>query len=343
MRVCQPACMATSSGSASVSLPTPFAQPPMPSWQSACISNPIPMAQFREFLAQDVEQNQPTTEESSTLAQVVARRMTPEQQADHIRDRTWHRSEMEKRRRMAQPGWKAAMEAQGTSLIQQQERVTQALLRSGQTPPTAPGMQPLTTIGLPSQRPRSLQWPQRTRMRRQLSQLLRLLIPRNGMRGGIFRRVPAAATELLFRARQSIFQPSTALSKADASNPVCVEYGQMKSSLCVNAQTPAFFSFRVSRFYRPHGATRRSVMSTHTHIAHSLRQLHVRTWHRRVGSNRQQRRVSALHCWRVLRPLWSFLKCSNVSALSSLRSLLKCTNLSGGEKSTWRCQCGSLF
>ena len=134
------------SGSAPVSLPTPIAQPPMPSWQSACISNPILMAQLHEFLAQDVEQNQPAIEESSTLPQAVAQRMTPEQQASHIRDRTWHRSEMEKRRRMAQPGWKAAMEAQGTSLIQQQERVTQALLRSGQTPPTAPGMQPLTTI-----------------------------------------------------------------------------------------------------------------------------------------------------------------------------------------------------
>ena len=103
------------------------------------------MAQLPEFLAQDVEQNQPATEESSTLSQAVAQRMTPEQQTDHIRDRTWRRSEMEKRRRMAQPGWKAAMEAQGTSLIQQQERVAQALLRSGETPPTALGMQPLAT------------------------------------------------------------------------------------------------------------------------------------------------------------------------------------------------------
>ena len=69
------------------------------------------MEQLHEFLGQDVEQNQPA-QEHSTLPQAVAQCMTPEQQVDHIRDRTWHQSEMEKRRRMAQPGWKAAMEAQ---------------------------------------------------------------------------------------------------------------------------------------------------------------------------------------------------------------------------------------
>ena len=52
---------------------------------------------------------------------------------------------MEKRRRMAQPGWKSAMEAQQTSLIQQQERVRQALSTSS-TPLTAPGKHPLSPI-----------------------------------------------------------------------------------------------------------------------------------------------------------------------------------------------------
>ena len=52
---------------------------------------------------------------------------------------------MEKRRRMAQPRWKTAKEAQDIALMQQQERVRQAL-RSASTPPTAPGMQPLTSI-----------------------------------------------------------------------------------------------------------------------------------------------------------------------------------------------------
>ena len=140
-----PACTATSSGSALVSLPTPIAQPPMPSWQSVCISNPIPLEQLREFLAQDVEQNLPVPEERSTLPQAVAHRMTQQQQTDHIRDRTWHQSEMERRRRMAQPGWKSAMEAQQTVLIQQQERVCQ-VLSSSSTPPTTPGMHPLSLI-----------------------------------------------------------------------------------------------------------------------------------------------------------------------------------------------------
>ena len=103
------------------------------------------MEQLHEFLAQDVEQNLPVPEERSTLPQAVAQRMTQQQQMDRIHDRTWHKSEMEKRCRMAQPGWKAAMEAQDISLMQQQERVRQAL-RSASTPPTAPGMQTLTSI-----------------------------------------------------------------------------------------------------------------------------------------------------------------------------------------------------
>ena len=52
---------------------------------------------------------------------------------------------MEKRRRMAQPGWKATREAQDLALIQQQERVRQALSNAS-TPPTAPGMHTLTSI-----------------------------------------------------------------------------------------------------------------------------------------------------------------------------------------------------
>ena len=64
---------------------------------------------------------------------------------DHFQDRTWHKSEMEKRRRMAQSGWKAAREAQDIALIQQQERVRQAL-SSASTPPTAPGMHTLSPI-----------------------------------------------------------------------------------------------------------------------------------------------------------------------------------------------------
>ena len=40
--------------------------------QSACIQHPIPMEQLHEFLAQDVEQNQ-LTQEQSTLPQAVLR------------------------------------------------------------------------------------------------------------------------------------------------------------------------------------------------------------------------------------------------------------------------------
>ena len=102
------------------------------------------MEQLHELPAQDVEQNQPA-EEQSTLPQAVAQRMTSEQQVDHIRDRTWRQSEMEKRRRMAQPGWKTAMEAQDALFAQHQQQVMQ-VQRSNQPPPTAPGMHTLTTI-----------------------------------------------------------------------------------------------------------------------------------------------------------------------------------------------------
>ena len=75
------------------------------------------MEQLHELIAQDVEQKVPVPEERSTLPKAVAQRVTQEQQMDHIHDRTWHKSEMEKRRRMAQPGWKASMEAQELSLM----------------------------------------------------------------------------------------------------------------------------------------------------------------------------------------------------------------------------------
>ena len=101
-----PACMAVAPCSAPVSLPAP-----MPSWQTGCIQQPVPITQLEEFLAQVVEQNSPP-EEQSTLVQAVARYVDSVQQAEHIRDRTWHRQEVEQRRRMAQPGWKTAMESQ---------------------------------------------------------------------------------------------------------------------------------------------------------------------------------------------------------------------------------------
>ena len=47
-------------------------QPPIPSWQTGCIQQPVPITQLEEFLAQDVEQKSPP-EEHSTLVQAVAR------------------------------------------------------------------------------------------------------------------------------------------------------------------------------------------------------------------------------------------------------------------------------
>ena len=76
---------------------------------------------FEELLAQDVEQNSPP-EEQSTLVQAAACDMDSVQQAEHTRDQTWHRQEVEKRRRMAQPAWKTAMDAQQTLLASHQQR-----------------------------------------------------------------------------------------------------------------------------------------------------------------------------------------------------------------------------
>ena len=102
------------------------------------------MEQLHEFLAQDVEQNQPA-EEQSTLAQAVAQEMTPAKQVERIRDRTWHQSDMEKRRRMAQPTWKDAMVAQDALLAQHQKRVME-LQRPNPSQQTSSGMQTLSTI-----------------------------------------------------------------------------------------------------------------------------------------------------------------------------------------------------
>ena len=71
--------------------------------------------------------------------------MTPAEQAEHISDRTWHKQEMEKRRRMAQPAWKDVMEAQEALLASHQQRVM-ATQRIIQHPPTLPAMHSLTSI-----------------------------------------------------------------------------------------------------------------------------------------------------------------------------------------------------
>ena len=116
----------------------------MPSWQTGRIQQPVPIAQPEELLAQDGEQTSPP-EEQSTLVQAVARDMDSVQQAEHIRDRTWHRQEVEKRRRMAQPGWKTALEAQQNLLASHQQRVM-AGQPAFNPPPTTVVMPPLTSI-----------------------------------------------------------------------------------------------------------------------------------------------------------------------------------------------------
>ena len=93
-----------------------------------CIQQPVPLAQLEDFLAQDIEQNS-LPEEQSTLVHAVARDVDPVQQADHTHNQTWHRQEMEKRRRMmARPAWKSKQRAFQPS------------------PTTLAGMTPLTSI-----------------------------------------------------------------------------------------------------------------------------------------------------------------------------------------------------
>ena len=86
-----------------VTLPAPLPQPPVLPWQMQCIQQPVPLEQLEEFfVSQDIAQNSPP-EEQSTLAHAVARDMDAVQQADHIKEQTWHKMEVEKRRRtMAQ-------------------------------------------------------------------------------------------------------------------------------------------------------------------------------------------------------------------------------------------------
>ena len=130
--------MAPSPCSAPVSLPAPWPQPPLASWQTRCTQQPVPLAQLEDFLPQDIEQNSPP-EEQFTLVHAVARDVDPVQQADHTHAHTWHKMEVEKRRRMmAQPGWKTTLEHQQSLLAKQP---------AFQPPPTTlVGMTPLTSI-----------------------------------------------------------------------------------------------------------------------------------------------------------------------------------------------------
>ena len=93
-----PAYVAPSPCFAPVSLPATLPQPPILPGQTQCIQQPVPLEQLEELLSQDVVQNSPP-EEQSTLAHAVAREMDEVQQADHIREQTWHGQEVEKRRK----------------------------------------------------------------------------------------------------------------------------------------------------------------------------------------------------------------------------------------------------
>ena len=134
-----PAYAAPSTRLAPATLPAPLPQPPVLSWQTQCIQEPLPLEQLEEFLSQDVVQNSPP-EEQSILAHAVAREMDEVQQADHIHQQTWHKQEVEKRRKtMAQPGWKTEMENQQRALLASQPPF--------QPPPTTlTGMTSSTTI-----------------------------------------------------------------------------------------------------------------------------------------------------------------------------------------------------
>ena len=125
-----------------VSLPAPMPQPPIPSWQTRCIQQPVPLAQLEEFLAQDVEQNSPP-EEQSTLVHAVARDMDPVQQAAHAH--AWRSQEVDKRRKMmAQPAWRSTLERQQAMEHQQGLLAKQPAF---QPPPTTfVGMTSLTSI-----------------------------------------------------------------------------------------------------------------------------------------------------------------------------------------------------
>ena len=123
-------------------LPVLVPQPPVLPWQTACLQQPVPLEQLEELLSQDVEQQSPP-EEQSTLVHSVARGMDAIQQADHIKEQTWHKMEVEKRRKtVAQPGWKTALEnPQGTLPS------SSSSMPSFQLPPTTlTGMTSLTTI-----------------------------------------------------------------------------------------------------------------------------------------------------------------------------------------------------
>ena len=137
-----PAFAAPSTRLAPATLPAPLPQPPVSPWQTACIQQPVPLEQPEDFLSQDVVQQSPP-EEQSTLVHAVARGVDAVQQADHIKEQTWHKQEVEKRRKtMAQPGWKTALENQQRTLPS-----SSSSMPSFQPPPTTvTGMTSLTTI-----------------------------------------------------------------------------------------------------------------------------------------------------------------------------------------------------
>ena len=117
-------------------------QCPIMPWQAERIRNPVPLEQLRDFLATDVEQ-QTAPEEQSTLVQAVAREMDVQQVADHIQQKSWHKMEVEKRRRtMAQPSWRTAMETQPCNPFSSQP----SMPASRPQPTSLPGMPPLATL-----------------------------------------------------------------------------------------------------------------------------------------------------------------------------------------------------
>ena len=77
------------------------------------------------------------------MAQAVAREMTERQTTEHVKQKTWYQIEMDqKRKAMAQPAWKVAMESQQSSPFPSQSSVAAARL----PPSSLPGMPPLTTL-----------------------------------------------------------------------------------------------------------------------------------------------------------------------------------------------------
>ena len=123
-------------------LPVPLPQPPVLPWQTTCIQHTVPLEQLDDFLAQDVQQ-QAAPEERSTLVHAVAREMDERQSAEHIKQQTWHQMKVDRRKRtMAQPAWKTAMESQQPNSFS-----AQSIMPASQfPPPSLSGMPSLTTL-----------------------------------------------------------------------------------------------------------------------------------------------------------------------------------------------------